>query len=386
MLSRYWLIGEALKRQVFDPITERDYQIARSLRALTLIRYGALVGLIVFLVSAPFEVYILDSVENRPVVWIATGMSSTAVAILGLLSYLNFFHTRAHFLVIASAVVISVNDCFYFSAYKNYAAFAFVLIQIVGFYILSVIAPNFITTLNCGLITVFLPLVLAYIFKLSEIILVDAYYYLALTVSVICIMSYFSDRRNRWAFQLELQLKADKQKLKELATRDSLTGCFNRRHFYEILEKEHQRAIRYGTPLSVLMIDIDHFKRINDSYGHAAGDKAICTVVKACQSMMRNTDTLARIGGEEFAIILSQTDRDGALIVAERLRSSVGEINLKFNDNETIRLTICLGVASLLNADQDPDSIIHHADEALYHAKRNGRNKVSTYQANTAHT
>ncbi|MET0520319.1 MAG: GGDEF domain-containing protein, partial [Burkholderiaceae bacterium] len=169
--------------------------------------------------------------------------------------------------------------------------------------------------------------------------------------------------------QLEMELQ-------RLATTDPLTGAANRRSFIQQAQAEIARARRYATPLALLMLDIDHFKQINDSLGHAAGDEAIREVFHCCARLVRVQDMVGRLGGEEFAILLPQTDRAAAQALAERLREQLAGIALH-KDGQPVRgLTASFGVAVLLAQDLSIDGMLGRADEALYRAKNRGRNCV----------
>ncbi|MBL8922554.1 MAG: diguanylate cyclase [Myxococcaceae bacterium] len=165
-----------------------------------------------------------------------------------------------------------------------------------------------------------------------------------------------------------------------LSITDPLTGVPNRRHLFQQLEAEVNRALRYGTPVSLVMIDIDHFKHLNDAAGHRAGDVALKQVCQALKRIVRKVDTLARYGGEEFVVLLPQVGRDEALEVAEKLRHVVEETAF---DNGALqpggRVTISLGVATLPTDAADQARLIDAADSALYASKRGGRNKVTGY-------
>jgi diguanylate cyclase (GGDEF)-like protein len=160
------------------------------------------------------------------------------------------------------------------------------------------------------------------------------------------------------------------QQLEKLATTDSLTSLLNRRAFEHSLSLELAIVERRSTPLSLVIIDIDHFKRINDNYGHAGGDKVLQIIATSLTSIARNIDVVARIGGEEFAVILPNTDAASSLGVAERMRTAVA--NADWPDTP---LTISLGTATLLNS-ENASSLFARADKALYSAKQNGRNRV----------
>lgn len=168
--------------------------------------------------------------------------------------------------------------------------------------------------------------------------------------------------------------------IKLLAITDGLTGLYNHRHFRERLKDEFTRASRYSRPLSVVMIDIDSFKRYNDANGHPMGDMLLRTLADILKSGIRNSDMVARYGGEEFVVILSETHEDSAVKTAERLRLSVE--SHKFLKGETQpggRVTVSLGVASLGKDKGGPDELVKRADLALYKAKNTGKNRVVNY-------
>jgi diguanylate cyclase (GGDEF)-like protein len=177
---------------------------------------------------------------------------------------------------------------------------------------------------------------------------------------------------------LALELQAANEKLRELATRDGLTGLYNHRHFQESLEKEINRTLRTQTPLSLALLDIDHFKKVNDQYGHQVGDVVLQRIATTLQETVRESDLLARYGGEEFAVILPETELKGGAMLAERLRRAVEAEEISANE-ATIQITISLGVTTY-----DPSAgnkgmaaFINAADKGLYHSKETGRNKIS---------
>jgi diguanylate cyclase (GGDEF)-like protein len=156
---------------------------------------------------------------------------------------------------------------------------------------------------------------------------------------------------------------------------DGLTGVHNRRSTVEQLALAHERAVRDGTWLSVLMVDVDHFKRINDAFGHLAGDDALVAVVDKLQCAIRDSDVLGRWGGEEFVVVLPETDAGAAMQVAERLRAAVSADLIDLGvDGETIHVTVSVGVSSSVEA--IPDVLVHAADRALYLAKADGRDRI----------
>jgi diguanylate cyclase (GGDEF)-like protein len=155
---------------------------------------------------------------------------------------------------------------------------------------------------------------------------------------------------------------------------DPLTGINNRSTMSTTLKREVELARRHDIPLSVIMLDIDRFKTVNDNYGHAAGDRAICAVADELAACVRSSDILFRYGGEEFAIILNNTGPDGAVLLAERIRQSLERVECSHN-NSVIRITASMGVAFLEDTDDD-EGLFKKADDALYQAKLEGRNRV----------
>ena len=161
--------------------------------------------------------------------------------------------------------------------------------------------------------------------------------------------------------------------LKMLAATDPLTGLMNRARFFELAHEEISRAHRYERPLAVVMLDIDLFKNINDTYGHEAGDTALRAFADLCRAMVRSPDSIGRIGGEEFALLLPETNRTNARALAERLRAAVASMRI---DGLPVTMTISVGVSEVLPSEDKPDAALSRADAALYEAKRGGRNRV----------
>jgi diguanylate cyclase (GGDEF)-like protein len=176
---------------------------------------------------------------------------------------------------------------------------------------------------------------------------------------------------------LQDELREKNAQLEALAVTDVLTGLSNRRRLMTRLEEEVQRARRYKTPLSVVMIDIDHFKQVNDTYGHAMGDEVLRNIGAMLKDGVRTTDLAARFGGEELTLVLSHTDSAAAFQVAENLREKFAAMKHTL-DGVTIQKTASMGVASRDGQGEVPNAedLLKHADEALYRAKETGRNRV----------
>jgi len=169
------------------------------------------------------------------------------------------------------------------------------------------------------------------------------------------------------------------EKLKEMATTDELTGLKNRRIFFEVAHDAAKRAKRYNHPLSILLMDLDFFKRINDTYGHAGGDEVLRRISEVLEGHARETDLPARIGGEEFAMLLPNTDEKGAFALADRIRLAAMALRVKWEELP-VKVTISVGVTQL-DGQQSIEQMIEHADQALYRAKQNGRNRVERFSS-----
>ena len=188
-----------------------------------------------------------------------------------------------------------------------------------------------------------------------------------------------------WARQRDrVRLERLNTELQHLATVDPLTGAWNRRHFLELANRELERARRYGRPLCALMLDVDHFKRINDTHGHATGDAALVALTDACRITLRSSDLLGRLGGEEFAVLLPETTMENACEVAERLRCAIAAIALPAPAGGTVELTASIGVAAADPQETSVEKPLSRADEALYRAKAQGRNRVAQIERTEA--
>jgi len=178
---------------------------------------------------------------------------------------------------------------------------------------------------------------------------------------------------------MELKVKSDM--LEQLASIDGLTNLFNRRRLDEILGNEWSRSQRSQTPLSLVMIDIDYFKRFNDTYGHAMGDHCLKEVAWTLKDVLRRPgDIIARYGGEEFAVLLPATDNEGAVLMANRMREEVAALKLPHSASEISEfVTVSMGVATILvdSGMANSEDLLKAADQALYQSKKNGRNRVT---------
>lgn len=185
--------------------------------------------------------------------------------------------------------------------------------------------------------------------------------------------------------QTEAALRESEEALRILAITDSLTGLYNRRHFYKLAEDELGRALRYSRPLSVMMFDIDFFKRVNDTFGHTAGDMVLQMVARLTKEMARATDIPARYGGEEFIVLLPETHVEEAATVAERLRRRIEETTVHA-EKCPITITASFGVSGYLGKTNSKpqkrvlSEFVANADRALYASKNTGKNRVTVYE------
>jgi diguanylate cyclase (GGDEF)-like protein/PAS domain S-box-containing protein len=176
----------------------------------------------------------------------------------------------------------------------------------------------------------------------------------------------------------EQALQQANAELAEMGRTDGLTGLYNRRAWEELLSAEYKRDDRTGMKSVLVMFDIDHFKRVNDTHGHPAGDEVIRQVAQTLAAIKRESDIAGRYGGEEFGVILVDTDIVGGLHFAERLRSAIEALSIDY-DGRTIRFTISLGLSEIGHFPEGYRGWLEQADQALYHAKQNGRNRASVY-------
>ncbi|MFC1733436.1 GGDEF domain-containing protein, partial [candidate division KSB1 bacterium] len=171
--------------------------------------------------------------------------------------------------------------------------------------------------------------------------------------------------------------------LESLATTDGLTQLYNYRSFSIRLSEEIERSLRYKLKFSLLMLDLDHFKNVNDTYGHLAGDLVLKKVAEEIKLSTRAIDFIARYGGEEFAVILIESDIEDALVIAGRIRKNIESLKMTYND-EIVSITISIGGVEFRGSPRIPQELIERADKALYKAKMNGRNRIETYQEKEA--
>ncbi len=185
--------------------------------------------------------------------------------------------------------------------------------------------------------------------------------------------------------RLQDQLEEKNRELEKLSNSDGLTGLFNHRHLYELLDEEFERSRRSDEPVSVVMLDLDRFKQVNDTHGHQAGDRVLKALAGILQETGREIDRIGRYGGEEFLVILPDSDPDAAMTFAERVRGNVEAHDFDIGSNGSLAMTISAGVATHPHDEPGtPHRLVHYADQALYSAKSSGRNQVVRFHPDTA--
>ena len=198
----------------------------------------------------------------------------------------------------------------------------------------------------------------------------------------VAIQTDITEEKNiRLNLQREIELrKSMEEQLRYIATHDELSGMPNRRHFLQQADLELNRCHRYSRPLSIFVVDLDHFKTVNDQHGHAAGDAVIQAFARLCERTLRRQDIAARVGGEEFAVLLPETSLEDACVLAERLRQKLAAQPLDI-EGKAILITASIGVMESAPSDTNILAMLARADKALYQAKEGGRNQVVSTSA-----
>lgn len=174
------------------------------------------------------------------------------------------------------------------------------------------------------------------------------------------------------------ELKSANSRLREQSQTDQLTGLNNRGYWEKCLIHEYKRYLRYGDKCSLAMLDIDHFKKVNDTYGHQFGDKVLCTVARTLTDNIRGTDIAGRYGGEEFGVVLTGSNNKTSKVFAERFRKSVEALSIS-NGDKNVKITVSIGLTEFSDDIDDYKELIERADKALYESKRSGRNRITIY-------
>lgn len=274
-----------------------------------------------------------------------------------------------------AAILVTMYGMYFANEARGILLLVYILILIFGIYKLNTRSFLYISTFT--LVTYGIDIALLNHFR-SDSINLNVEYLQFLVLSLILVAfsviggHISSLRRNLRISRAELEKSL--AIIKEMSIHDDLTGVYNRRHLMELLEHEHHRISRGGARFSVAMLDIDHFKSVNDTHGHLTGDEVLKAVSDVIRSSLRSADFCGRYGGEEFLLVMTQTNINGALLCAERIRSTI-EQNRFPNMGVDFRVTVSLGVTEYTGKEDIP-TMIARADKALYRAKESGRNRV----------
>lgn len=347
----------------FPPGMETIYRTRQNDRALFVTRLALLIALITYVLFGFWD-YWLDSTSLQRTLPIRTLFSALWLGLCGL-TFVTFFRQRLLWILSLTVISTYISVMWVLNLVSNGLLYGMLSFAYPQFVSLSVPNSRFAAFNSAMLMAIFN--IGCLVFQTPEKVFLNGNFVLL----PLCVVSYFcayaNEVRERHVFGLEYEL--EKQ-----ATTDSLTGIFNRGHFLKCAQIELDRAQRYNHALVLLMLDIDHFKQINDSYGHRVGDETLRQFSRLCQENLRSTDVFGRIGGEEFAILLPETDPKTAENVAQRLRQELSQLIIPTEKN-SVHFTVSIGLA-LLRRNDDIDSLMQRADTALYQAKREGRNRV----------
>jgi len=291
--------------------------------------------------------------------------------------YFKVEKVYAHDRIVFLWTVVSVLLTVYVSYTRPYNYVAYTTTDVLLLFTIYVLVPNnlIFRLISCLLFTV---LSMAVIFFCKHSIptpmlnLALFSYILTNVLGFVLSVRMYSYRR--YQFVARMEEKKAKEAMEQLAIRDDLTGVLNRRKFYEIAESEFSRYQRYKHPFSLILMDLDYFKKINDRYGHLAGDEVLIKFAQGVDGMKRINDVFARWGGEEFVLLLPETPAREAYIFAQRIREEVSMRDFPVT-GETVRITTSMGIAQA-NEDASLDGLVKRADDALYKAKEGGRDRI----------
>ncbi len=347
-------------------------------------RIAIILGILLFSLFGVSDLFLFEDVKER--LWAVRFGVFLPVAVVGAL-FIFLIRRERVLQLIQTTVAVYAGICLLWMTNiggKERAVFPFIGFLLVIFYLCTFSAVRFAFAFAGTLVLNISYFVSEIAFSLSpERVFAMNCFYLFTADGLALPVSYFLEKHSRDDFLNRLLLSYEKKKIQELSLEDTLTGVANRRKFEEFLSREWERAKRLKRPLSLLMIDIDSFKKFNDRLGHLEGDRALKEVAQAIRRCVRDKmDLVARYGGEEFTVILPETDLNGAYKVAQRILRAVEDLNIKHPDSEVSdRLTVSVGVASLMPSDDsfNKEDLVKRADEALYRAKERGKNRAEKF-------
>ncbi|MCV6623118.1 MAG: GGDEF domain-containing protein [Cellvibrionaceae bacterium] len=341
---------------------------------------GVIVSILLYMSTALLEVYALDGiVTDRYSPLLISSVTCLCLAGLGLMTKLKAMKQYIDIIVVLGAAVFSMQHALYFDNGLEDANYHFVFSQILATFAVILLCSTIWASLSVIAVMLLLPLLIAYLLPGPAEHILDpvSLYFLAMgeAVAVFYAVVIAADGRSRDQAQFELEQRSRENF--DLANRDPLANCYNRRYFDVYYDQEFFESLSANRNLSLIIIDIDDFKSINDRYGHPVGDYVIKGVVECCAKTIRPSDTVARIGGEEFIIVLPKTSEQEALKLAQGIRESVEHSGIKLANGDSLNFSISLGVASLSSSDSSMETLLHRADKALYQSKENGKNCVT---------
>lgn len=376
-----------------DPVTESAYRNRIMHRSASELRAAVFVWALLLLLFCFNDYIILGCSEE--LLW---AFLSRAIVVVPLLVFAFVLGRRPQLAVAGQTVTVLMVygfTCFFalYFLYPRESILYILMVTMVMLISLFVFIPNRLIFAVCAALygIIGTTTAVALVTPANEQALAGLLVFLFLPTIVGFITAYrlnttwrreFAALRQNEVINEELRREIDKRsKLEEIlrhqASTDPLTGLYNRRFYEQLFEREFKQAKRYGSSLALCVLDLDRFKDVNDSYGHVSGDVALCRVADACRDELRESDIIGRLGGEEFVLILPQTDAAGAAVVADRLREHIAAMEVE-TETARFRVTVSLGVTELQSTDTGITDLIRRADEALYLSKSEGRNRVRT--------
>lgn len=353
-----------------DPKKEAAFSSGYNVDAVFLSRLALISGLFVYALFGVLDYYLLP--EQYPHIWlIRFGIGVPVLALAITLSFFPGLRTYFDWVLLAVAQVIAVSLVTMLHIAEGAAGMNFIsgLLLLLVFNFVAFRMRVWVASLS-GLLVIVLFLLGALFGAYGDpVFLVSGLVFLFSTIFPLMFGATISELFARKHF-------VQSRVLDRLANTDALTGLPNRRAFISRLKAELSRHNRYGAPFAVAMADADHFKRINDEHGHDAGDQALRELGRRFQAELRDSDLVARLGGEEFAVILSETDAEVAVRVCERIRQAIAEEPIALNGHQTARLSISIGLVTPGKTGTTVDDLLKRADDAMYRAKGQGRNQV----------
>jgi len=343
------------------------YDAWHSHRTVLLLRFSLLLGAVLYTANT-FLDRLVDA-DTAAKLLPQRGLVALVLLAFGWLTFASFARRNPDFLLFVLIGLLSAANTVITGELGAYAGFNMAAGQLVMGIFLVIISRRFRTLAVLTAILFAAPLVTYALLGRMPEDAPAAYVVLASGCVAIVLLSYLHEQEARRSFRLARELE-------RAATTDALTEMPNRAAILETAATELERAARFGHPLSTLMVDIDHFKMINDRHGHAVGDMVLKAVAETCAAAVRTFDHVGRLGGEEFLIVLGESDEHQARAAAERVREAVEALSVA-SIRGPLSVTVSLGVATTRSPDESLDLLLNRADQALYRAKAEGRNRVA---------